>query len=249
MRLFVAIPSHSGTVVAETAFTMAAAQEIASRRGWSVEFHCFYGAVIADIRNAIAASFMRSSADLLLMLDSDQSIARNELERMLDFDHPVVGCIYPRRKFHWSNVNMQTAANIDQAVYQALEFVGELEFDVNGQAQVVNGFAKALFVGTGILILKREVFERLIVQYPELKNRGFDRAAYPHLAEHNWGFFNHIHPESISPLSEDVSFCHRWREAGEEIWADVTSTTIHMGQYAFRGNYLDFLRARGEIIQ
>ena len=46
------------------------------------------------------------------------------------------------------------------------------------------------------------------------------------------------------PLSEDISFCRRWRQAGGEIWADITSPVVHVGRNVQQGNYLDFYKAK-----
>lgn len=247
MHLFVAVPTHSRMLVEETAFTLLAAQEIALKRGWTFSVRCFYGAVISDIRNAIASMFLESGADLLLMIDADQSIARDDLARMVDFEKPVVGCIYPKRKFNWSGMNPEGFTTIEQVLYGAMEFAGSLEFDEQGQAQAMNGFAKAAYVGTGIMLVRREAFEKLMARFPELQGLGFDESEYPGSSKTNWGFFNHLKLQDQPAFSEDVSFCLRWREAGGEIWADVASNTTHVGRYAFQGNYLDFLKANRQI--
>lgn len=247
MHLFVSVPSHSGTVVTETALTMVAVQEIASRRGWSITFSTVTGAVIAEVRNAIVGQFLSSGADRLLMIDADQSLGRDGLERMLDLDQPVVGCIYPMRKLHWSQVDLKTATSIDDVLYQASDYVGRLEFGAEGTAQVVNGFAKALHVGTGLLLVRRDALQTLMTHFPDVKDRGFHGAMYPGLDAYNWGFFNHLSSNGECSLAEDISFCHRWRASGGEIWADVTSIATHTGTYHFRGNYLDYLRAKGAI--
>ena len=240
MHLFVSIPSHSGSVVTHTALTMVAVQEIASERGWTTTFNTVTGAVISQVRNSIAGHFLASGADRLLMMDADQSFGRDSLERMLDLNEPVVGCIYPMRKFQWSDVDLGTATRVADILYQASDYVGRLEFSADGTAQIMNGFAKALHVGTGFLLVRRDVFERLMIRFPELKNRGFNTATYPAASAHNWGFFNHIDLEDECALAEDISFCHRWRDVGGEIWADVISDTTHTGTYNFRGNYLDY---------
>lgn len=249
MHLYVSVPTHSGSVAAETALTLIGVQELASQRGLTTSFRFVSGAVIAEVRNVIAAHFLKSGADLLLMIDSDQSFEKDLLGRMIDFGQPLVGCIYPKRKYEWSNVNLRTATNVENLLYQASDYVGKLEFDAEGSAQIVGGFAKALHIGTGIFLLRRHVLEAMIGRYPELKSRGFHDSDYPGVDEHNWGFFNHIEMPGECSLSEDISFCRRWREAGGEIWSDVTRNTAHIGRHAFSGNYLDYLVARGEITQ
>jgi hypothetical protein len=41
-------------------------------------------------------------------------------------------------------------------------------------------------------------------------------------------------------LSEDFSFCHRWREkCGGEIWANISHEITHVGIRQFRARYSD----------
>jgi hypothetical protein len=229
-------------LTAETAHTIVAAQDIAAKRGWDFRFSHVSGAVISEVRNVIAGMFIESGADQLLMIDSDQAAGRATIEGMLDFDGLFVGCIYPRRQFYWSQANLATSRSVEDFCYQASAFVGWLEEDDHGQCTVLNGFAKATYVGTGLLLIRRSVFEELMTHYPDLKGRGFDQSAYPHHSQ-NWGFFNHIPQENSSLLGEDVSFCRRWRATGGEIWADVASNISHIGRYKYQGNYLDYLKA------
>ena len=238
LKLLAGVPSHGGTIVIEGALTLLNAQAIMQARGGSLAFCSYGGATISLVRNAIVGEFLRSDADLLFMLDADQALEPAAIERMIDLGKPVVGCIYPKRRYNWSNVNLpQPAGDADLIALQALEFVGLLEEDEEGQVSVVDGFARAEHVGTGALMVRREAFERLMACFPELEGRGFGADAYPGLSP-NWGFFNPIETEDGIPLSEDLSFCRRWRQAGGEIWADVTSTATHVGPHAFVGSFL-----------
>jgi hypothetical protein len=242
VKLFVAIPSHSGSAVLECVESLLAAQKMLADRGDTLEFWWEGGAVISVVRNLIAAQFLASDADMLLMVDADQSFSAHMLARMIDLNQPVVGCIYPTRKYNWERANLGAAKNIEGVVYQASSFVGWLETDEHGEVTVIDGFARAAHVGTGILLIRREAFQVLIGKFPELQGRGF--APDPRLpADKAWGFFNMIDDGRGVPFSEDLSFCRRWRAAGGEIWAEITSLTTHVGRQRFTGNYFDYLQA------
>ncbi|PZQ57372.1 MAG: hypothetical protein DI570_19750 [Phenylobacterium zucineum] len=45
-----------------------------------------------------------------------------------------------------------------------------------------------------------------------------------------------IHPETGEYLSEDYTFCHRWRAIGGEIWLDLQSRLAHVGAFEFEGD-------------
>jgi hypothetical protein len=91
-------------LTAETVHTVVAAQDIAAKRGWDFGFNHVTGSIISEVRNIIVGMFLESGADQLLMLDSDQAASRATIDRMISFDKMLVGCIYPRRKFFWSQV-------------------------------------------------------------------------------------------------------------------------------------------------
>jgi hypothetical protein len=238
--LLAAVPSHSGSIVVEGAATLVDVQAMVLKRGGSFRFHHESGATISLVRNAIVAEFLASGADLLLMLDADQAVHPGTIARMIDLQKPFVGCIYPQRRYDWSRANLATAKSTEQLVAQSLRYVGWLVADAHGQSTVIDGCAPAEHVGTGILLLRREVFLRLMGDFPELQGRGFGEDAYPQYnGGGRWGFFNPLENEEGVPLSEDISFCRRWRQIGGEIWADVMDTTVHVGRHPFAGSLSD----------
>ncbi len=241
MHFFAAVPSHSGTIVMEGARTLLAAQAFVAQRGGSFGLAYQSGATISQVRNILVAQFLESGADLMLMLDSDQAIGAAALERMIGLNQPVVGCIYPKRRYNWSNVRLEAATDLNQILYQASEYVGWLEEDQNRRVSVINGFARAHHVGAGILLVRREAFQQLMVHFPELEGLGFGSDLNSDL-DSNWGFFNPLNRGDGLPLSEDISFCQRWRQTGGEIWAEVAADSEHVGRHTFEGNYLDFLK-------
>ena len=239
MHLFAAVPSHNGTIVLEGTQTLLQAQHLVLSRGGSFQLHYVMGTTISIVRNAIVDAFLQSEADLLLMLDSDQAISPEGFAKMIDLNQPVVGCMYPRRRYNWANVRLDTVTNIDQVLYQASEYFGSLALDEKGEAQFVNGFARAEYAGTGILLLRREVFHQLMKHFPELKGRGLGRDAYPEgHGGQRWGFFNEMQNEEGITLTEDISFCRRWRQTGGEIWIDGASEVLHIGRAVHSGNFL-----------
>jgi hypothetical protein len=46
-----------------------------------------------------------------------------------------------------------------------------------------------------------------------------------------------IDPDTGAYLSEDYSFCRRWRQIGGEIWIDIASKLTHTGPYEFVGDH------------
>ena len=44
-----------------------------------------------------------------------------------------------------------------------------------------------------------------------------------------------IEPETRHYLSEDYTFCRRWRDIGGTIWLDTQGSLIHTGTHGFTG--------------
>ena len=243
MHLFAAVPTHSGDMAVETAQTIVNIQAMIRDRGGKFEFHYQFGSPVSLVRNALTAAFLMSDAEALLMIDADQGVFPETVARMIDLNQPVVGCMIPKRRYDFSKIRLP-ATDVDHIIHQASEYAGDIIVDDLGQAEVVNGFARAAYVGAGVLLIRRQAFEHLMARYPELEGRCLHGQAYPHLSGAGaWGFFNPLENASGAPIAEDVSFCLRWRQAGGEIWADLISPVTHVGRHDFAGIYLDYVEA------
>ena len=243
MHLFAAVPTHSGDMAVQATQSIVGVQAMIHERGGRFEFHYQFGSPVSLVRNALAAAFLMSDADALLMVDADQGVHPDTIARMIDLNQPVVGCMIPKRRYDFSNIRLP-ATNVDHIIHQASEYAGQIIVDEAGQAEVVSGFARAAFVGAGILLVRRPAFEHLMERYPELKGRCLHGQAFPELsAAGAWGFFNPLENTAGAPIAEDISFCLRWRQAGGEIWADLISPITHVGRHDFAGTYIDYVEA------
>jgi hypothetical protein len=117
-----------------------------------------------------------------------------------------------------------------------LSYVGEVCTD--GDLRTEAGFATAKYAGTGFLLIKRGVFERMMQAYPELKFSTIHSSPRPtHGADYRYALFDcMIDPETGIYLSEDYAFCRRWRAIGGELWLDLNSELTHTGNHHFKGN-------------
>jgi hypothetical protein len=106
---------------------------------------------------------------------------------------------------------------------------------------------KVLEIGTGFMMIKRDVFPQFEMRFPQLKYKpdhvgqaGFDGSRYIH------AYFDTIidrqSARSEAPgnseryLSEDYMFCQLWRKMGGEIWLCPWMKTHHIGSFAFQGD-------------
>ncbi|MGA8646766.1 MAG: hypothetical protein WB628_07980 [Candidatus Sulfotelmatobacter sp.] len=101
-----------------------------------------------------------------------------------------------------------------------------------------------LYAGGGFQLIRRGALEQMIAAHPEtrfgrvhdLPMSGSRRDVVR--SSNLFALFDCIiDPESGAYLSEDYSFCLRWRRIGGEIWIDAASKLNHCGPYEFVGDH------------
>lgn len=193
-------------------------------------------ALITRARQNIVADFLANEiATHLLFVDADIGFEPEQVFRLMEFNVDVAAAIYPIKRIDWNKI--QACADAKRLPLEASSLSYMIEF-AEQRVQVVNGFAKVQYAGTGFLMIKRKVLLDMIEHYPELKY-GHDHKHEDRLAGSQWrsALFNcMIDKESGVYLSEDFSFCKRWTDMGGEIWADLQSRLTHVGTVSFEGD-------------
>jgi hypothetical protein len=133
---------------------------------------------------------------------------------------------------------MEKNPEIDSGTLEKV--TGDYVFNpVKGTAQFsVSEPLEVLEIGTGFMMVKREVFPKFAEQYPSLKYKPdhvgqahFDGSRYIHAY-----FDTVIDKVSERYLSEDYMFCQWWRNMGGQIWLCPWMRTSHIGTYHFQGD-------------
>jgi hypothetical protein len=194
-------------------------------------------ALITRGRSAIVSKFLDNPKTThLLFVDADIGFQPEQVIRMLKFDKDFVAGLYPAKIIDWQQLS-QRAGKTGEALDEAgLAYVGDV--CKGSELKKENDFATGTYAGTGFQLIKRGVFERMIKAYPETKYKALHAFPRPLLPSDNlYALFDcMIDQESGVYLSEDYSFCCRWRAIGGEIWLDLTSKLTHAGSYSYRGN-------------
>ena len=87
------------------------------------------------------------------------------------------------------------------------------------------------------MLIRRQVFTRMKQAYPHLRYSAAHVAAAPSQSPNQYALFDcMIEPETGVYLSEDYTFCRRWRDLGGRIWLDAQGGLIYVGQYEFAGD-------------
>jgi hypothetical protein len=109
----------------------------------------------------------------------------------------------------------------------------------------VKGFLPASYIGAGVMLIKRTMVTEMLEKMPHLIDAlpGVLAKATPLPLTRLLRTFNCILREDCQ-LSEDVSFCERWRQCGGEIWANVNHKISHVGPFDFHMRYGGVLEAK-----
>ena len=93
--------------------------------------------------------------------------------------------------------------------------------------------------GTGFMLIKRNVFEKMKEVVPSYLNDVVDLSNAMEPRERIVQYFTEsIEPGTERLLSEDYHFCRVWREMGGKIHAAPWVQLTHHGTYAFDGKLM-----------
>jgi len=86
-------------------------------------------------------------------------------------------------------------------------------------------------LGTGFMLVKRTVFEQMIEAGAQKYTDAIGLSSVEN--DNQYDFFNCTIDSQGRYLTEDWSFCRKWRELGGQIWADTSIPLVHVGYYRF----------------
>jgi hypothetical protein len=173
-----------------------------------------------------------------MFIDADIGFEPELVGRFLTMDEDLVAGLYPVKGLDWSGIARACAggqASVEQAREAGLHFVGTPL--TGAEREEREGFVTGKYAGTGFLMIRRSAVERMAEAYPELHYRcAHVHPAPGRVSEHLFDLFAPlIEPDTRTYLSEDYSFCHRWRAIGGKLWLDATARLKHVGGYEFQG--------------
>jgi hypothetical protein len=253
VKVLIATPAYGGVVdVAYCNSVLAMVQHFhASRPEISFRLHTISISMIWEARNIFASIVLADPAIThLLFVDADMGFKPSLIERMIAFDKPVTGVVYPMRNLDPEAYHSARAriADPNQARAAAIDYVasGGL-ISVKGERgpryEIVDGFVRARFVGAGVMLIQRQVLETIKAKLPELWTESPGRLVRMSGLPHGGllGCFN-----TLEGGGEDVAFCRRWTgELDGELWANVDEMVVHRGSETFVGHYMTKLRSLG----
>ena len=215
-RVHFCIPCYGGQINEGTFISMLKYMATAQRLGLNFTIDTMVNeSLVCRARNSLVAKmlFFEPKSTHLMFVDADIGFEPEEIFKLIIADRDGVGGLYPKKALPSSYVGNKVPG---------AEKEGNL-------VEVAN-------LGTGFMMIKRHVLEQMIAKHPELHyvdSIGLD----PKYDPFKYALFDtEIDNDSKEYLSEDYTFCKRWRAMGGKIWADLTITLNHIGYFTFRGD-------------
>jgi hypothetical protein len=189
--------------------------------------------LIPRARNTLVAKFLaHQTATHLLFIDADISFNPAQVAGLLALDEDIAACVYPLKRLEWDNEATARARAGELISTAPLRYVGKPTVNPERRGR----FVTADYAGSGLMLIKRAAILRLIEAHPEL-HCAAAHATLDAPAQYLYALFDTaIDPITRHYLSEDYTFCARWRALGGKIWLDTQSTLTHTGTHDFTGD-------------
>jgi hypothetical protein len=218
--------------------------------GLDCTLHLHSESLITRGRNMVVLKFLSDeSLTHLFWIDSDITFETESAFRLLRANRDIVAGAYPIKRFNWPAEGLPGGMTQRQFEDRFTDYAfNPIRADgkpVSAYADA-DGFVEVAEAPTGFMVIKRHVFTQMQQKYPEL-NYVPDGPPNNPLRHLHWRFFDCIiDPDTGRYLSEDFTFCRRWRDLGGKVFVDLNCKLGHLGQHVFRGDLAASLRMQGQ---
>ena len=261
-KIFIATPMYGGNCVGM--FSKACIDLATMCANYGVEtrfFFIFNESLITRARNYLVDEFLRAEGFTHLMfIDSDIHFDPRDvlsLAVLCDDDKPIIGGPYGKKCIAWEKIRRAVDIGIaDEDPDELAKFTGDFVFNpVLGTKEMkVNEPVEVLEIGTGFMMVKRDVFDDWREAFPQFhykpdhnRSQFFKGDRYIHAY-----FDTVIDNDAYMPggesggsdryLSEDYMFCQLSRKIGKKIFLCPWMKLGHVGSYVFDGTMADLGR-------
>ena len=210
-RVHMCMPCYGGMLTEQTFMSYIKWANTARQLGidWTVETMT-NESLISRARNTLTAKFLNTEGSTHLMfIDADIGWEPWHLLVLLDSQKDVIGGLYPMK-----SLPIKWCVN-----------------GIPGREEGVDNLVEVSKTGTGFLLIKRDVFEKLDA-HPAVKPFANDIGLPVELNPFMKTYFDTAVREGRY-YSEDWTFCENWRDLGGEVWVDKRVLLRHTGTYTF----------------
>jgi hypothetical protein len=224
-KLYLATPMYGGNC---TAGYTSSVINLAKRVAYE---HMFVTneSLVTRARNMLTHMFLNSDCTHMLFVDADVAFDVDGVQAMLDADKPIIGALYAKKVIDWNAVHN---AVMRGAQPMHLPQVASPAY-VQGNITAFDKPVEVRSVGTGAMLIKREVFETLKDSTPKGKlGSSVVGQIAPDTVVHHY-FESGQDDDTGEFLSEDYHFCQKWRKVGGKVYCAPWVRTVHIGTHHF----------------
>jgi hypothetical protein len=210
-RVHICMPCYGGMLTEQTFMSFIKWSNTARQLGleWTIETMT-NESLITRARNTLTAKFLvNNESTHIMFIDADIGWEPWHLLVLLNRDVDVIGGLYQMK-----SLPIKWCVN---------------GFD--GAEQGADGLQEVTKTGTGFLLIKRHVFDKLNT-HPAVKPFKNDIGLPVNLDPYMKTYFDTAVRENRY-YSEDWMFCENWRDIGGKVWVDKRVLLRHMGSYVF----------------
>lgn len=186
-NIVIGMPCGDSNIRAKTAYSLVHA--VNRKRDFDINFCMEIAGDIIGNRIRSVRQAQKLKATHILFIDHDMYFAPDTIQKLLDDDKDIVGAQYNFRSLPKKSTAFPVDEENDQGLY------------------------KCHAIGTGMLLVRMEVFEKLGEPF-------------------NWFQFGRG-AEGEMVRGEDAHFCQQAIKAGYDVWADDTLEVKHLGEFAY----------------
>ena len=198
-------------------------------------------------RNELVHNFLLTNSTHLMFIDADIAFKADDVISMIRKNVDVVAASYPLKSMDWEGIRKCAATNggnpsvadLIASSTQTVINVSKPHPDKVGKQETVditNGMVQVYDVGTGFMLIKRHVLEKMIDAYPETMYYADKDLTLPLEQRTRFALFDTAIDEDKRYLSEDYTFCRRWQKLGGNVMLDIQVILNHIGTYVFPGS-------------
>ena len=205
-----------------------------------ITFQIMKSSLVTQGRNLCASAFMNSDAEYMLFIDSDIEFSTRAVMRLMKSPHEVSLIPYPIKQKTDAKFRKDFETRPDDDI-NTMGNLFPIEIPNTKDIRPVDGFIEVIKGPTGMMMLKKSVFDKLKEHYKELtisqktlmNGELTDRPNYYNFFDTYWS------PKNKTYMGEDFYFCQLWRAIGGKIYALCDEELSHIGEYKYTGKVKD----------
>lgn len=251
--LNVLTPMYGGMAMGNYIESLLKLMAIGQRYGISMNYTFTYNeSLISRARNRLVDEFIKNSkATHAVFIDADIGFNPEDIMAMLESDFDIAGAPCSKKNIRWDRIQRMLSKNgrqyspvelasvVGDFVFNFEEFAGKREIKIQEPQEMRN-------VGTGLMMVRRNVFEKFKESFPDRWYDGKGDASALPGPIHDF-FHVGINPQTHVYDSEDYWFCVEAKSLGFKVMLLPWIRTTHMGSFQFVGDMRAVAALAGEI--